>query len=226
MIKFLKRIASHLPLRYQQELKRLHFRRQIGKGKFKTNEKEFDRLNEWVHTGDCALDIGANVGHYSARLSEIVGVTGRVFAFEPVPQTFELLSANMAQCHCRNITLLNVAASEATNVLGMNIPKFDTGLYNYYEAHLTKDGAGLSVVCFSIDSLNIPKPIKLAKVDVEGHEISVLKGMENLIKRDHPIFIIEGRSDEVASYLESFGYSFEEAEGSPNRIFGHIRLIP
>ena len=223
MIKILKRFASHLPLGYQQELKRLYFRRQIGKGTFKTNEKEFDRLSEWVRTGDWVLDIGANVGRYSARLSEIVGLTGRVFAFEPLPQTFELLSANMAQCRCRNITLLNLAASEATDVLGMNIPKFDTGLPNHYQAHLTEEKAHLSVLCLSVDSLNIPRPIKLAKVDVEGHEISVLKGMENIIKRDHPILIIEGQSVEVECYLESLGYSFEQADGSPNRVFAHVR---
>lgn len=220
MINNLKRLASCLPIKCQQELKRIRFGQQIRKGIFKSNEREFDRLNEWAASGDWVLDIGANVGHYSLRLSKIVGFTGRVIAFEPVPQTFELLSANMAHSSYQNITLLNVAVSEVTGLAGMNIPKCkDTGLDNYYQACLAKDKAGLSVLCITIDSLGIPKPVKLVKIDVEGDEISVLKGMRNLIERDHPIFIIEGRSDELVSYLESFGYSFEEAEDSPNRVF-------
>lgn len=219
MIKVLKRLVSHLPLRCQQELKRIYFGIKIGKKSFKTNEKEFARLNEWVHVGDWVMDIGASIGHYSARLSEIVGTSGRVFAFEPVPETFELLSANMARYPYRNITLLNIAASETTGIIGINIPMWDTGLKNYYEAHVTNEETELSVVCMPVDSLSVPNPITLIKIDVEGHELSVLKGMQNLLKRDHPVLIVEGRSAEVAQYLESFGYKFEEAADSANRVF-------
>jgi FkbM family methyltransferase len=215
----LKRLASRLPLRHQQWLKRIHFGRQIRKGTFKTGEREFARLAEWVGDGDWVLDIGANVGHYTGRLSELVGASGRVIAFEPVPQTFELLAANAALFPSRNVTLLNVAASETTEVVGISIPMFETGLENYYVAHLVREGAELQVLCLTVDSLNIPRPVSLSKIDVEGHELSVLKGMENLIRRDYPVLIVEGRDAEVASYLESFGYVFEEAEGSPNRVF-------
>ncbi|MBI4335794.1 MAG: FkbM family methyltransferase [Candidatus Omnitrophica bacterium] len=190
---------------------------------FRSSEREFDRLDEWVRSGDWVLDIGANVGHYSLRLSNIVGPAGRVIIFEPVPQTFELLSANMARSPYHNITLLNVAVSEAAGLVGMDIPKWaGTGLDNCYEARMTQGGAELYVLRVTVDSLNIPNRVKLAKIDVEGNEISALKGMKNLIRRDYPVLIVEGRSDEVASYLKSFGYSFEENEGSPNRIFRHI----
>lgn len=120
----------------------------------------------------------------------------------------------------KNVTLLNIAVSETTTVLRMTIPKFDTGLNNYYMATVTNEPAALSVLCLPIDSLHIPKCVKLAKIDVEGHELSVLKGMEQLLMRDHPTLIVEGDSDEVAAYLDTFGYSFEKNEGSPNRIFG------
>jgi len=220
MINNLKRLISHLPARYQQVLKRIYFKRQIKRGIFRSGEIEFDRLDEWVSAGDWVLDIGANVGHYSLRLSKIVGAAGRVISFEPAPQTFELLSANMSLSPYRNISLLNAAVSEAAGLAGLNIPKcIGTGLDNCYEARLTKDGTGLSVLCVAIDSLGIPKPVKLVKIDVEGDEISVLKGMKGLIGRDHPVLIIEGHSDELASYLGSFGYSFEETKGSPNRVF-------
>jgi FkbM family methyltransferase len=228
MNKTLKRITSRLPRRYQQELKRIRFGYQIRKGTFKTDEQEFGMLESWVGKGDWVLDIGANVGHYTSRLSEIVGETGRVLAFEPVPETFELLAANVARLPLRNVTLLNIAASESTNVLGMNVPKFDSGLENYYSAQLTHETAEFRVLCAPIDSLGfLPCPpsdtsarrIRLAKIDVEGHELSVVKGMQRLLGRDHLILIVEGDSPEVASYLAAFGYSARKIEGSPNTIF-------
>lgn len=217
--KLLKQCASHLPLLFQQELKRFSFRQQIKKGRFKSDEREFFDLHKWVNPGDWVLDIGANIGHYSARLSEIVGIIGRVIAFEPVPETFELLSANMTRCRLQNVTLLNVAASDTISVVGISVPRCDTGLDNYYMAHLTNEKSQLTVLCMPIDYLNIPERITLAKIDVEGHELSVLKGMKSLLVRDHPILIVEGYSDEVASYLTQFSYHYEEIEGSPNRVF-------
>ena len=134
----LKRAASHLPPRFQQELKRLHFGNQIRKGNFQTDEAEYGKLGQWVKPGDWVLDVGANVGHYSRKFSELVGRNGRVFSFEPVPQTFEILAANMACCPVSNVTLLNVAASDGMGTVGMSIPSFDTGLQNFYMATVTE----------------------------------------------------------------------------------------
>lgn len=221
----IKRFVGLLPLRYQQELKRLHCARLIRKGWFKTAEdKELERLHLWVRAGDWVLDIGANIGTYTARLSELVDVTGRVLAFEPVPENFELLSANMARFELRNITLVNAAVSDQFSVCGMTTPKLDNGLDNRYMSHLTKGAAELAVLCMPIDRLDIPHPVSLAKIDVEGHELQALKGMRHILERDHPVLIVEGRSADVASYLRTFGYSFEEATGSPNRVFSVGRL--
>lgn len=57
MEKLLKRIASKLPAHWQNELKRLHFGHQMRKGRFKTDEKEFDILEKWVSAGDWVLDM-------------------------------------------------------------------------------------------------------------------------------------------------------------------------
>jgi FkbM family methyltransferase len=223
VITLLKRASSRLPIRVQQELKRLHFGRQIRKGRFETNEAEYDRLAQWVKSGDWVLDVGANVGHYAHKLSALVGSTGRVFAFEPVPQTFELLAANMARCPLKNVTLLNVAVSDAFGTVGMRIPNFNTGLQNYYMAEVTQGPASLSVVSLPIDSLRLPARVSLVKVDVEGHELEALRGMEALLTRDHPVLIVEGTAEDVSEYLRAFGYSFEKTAGSPNRVFQSAR---
>jgi len=103
-------------------------------GHFETDEAEYAKLGQWVEPRDWVLDVGANVGHYSRKLSELVGRNGRVFSFQPVPQTFEILGANMACWPVSNVTLFNVAASDVMGTMGMSIPSFDTGLQNYYMA--------------------------------------------------------------------------------------------
>lgn len=219
MTMWLKRVASRLPTRLQQELKRLHFRRQIRRGQFRTDEEEYRRLDQWVAQGDWVLDIGANVGQYTARLSELVGPQGRVIAFEPVPLTFELLAANVAALGRHNVTLLNAAASDATATVGMSVPSFDTGLQNFYEARVTGDETGVRVITLAVDALQLPRRIGLAKIDVEGHELSVVKGMRHLLETDGPVLIVEGHSPQVAGYLESLGYAYSDFEGSSNRVF-------
>lgn len=217
----LKRIAASLPLRHQQELKRLHFARQIRAGTFVTDEPEFGRLHEWIRPGDWTLDIGANVGHYTSRLSQLVGPQGRVFALEPMPPTFELLVANAARFPNQNVTLLNVAASSAFGVVGMSVSRrFDSGLDNYYMARITSDPDATSVACIDVDSLlHLAGRLKLAKLDVEGHELETLRGMRRVLTESRPVLIVEGSSAAVADYLAAFGYQFTSEEGSPNRVF-------
>lgn len=218
----LKKVAARLPITWQQELKRYYFSRQIQNGSFNTHEPEYQRLPSLVSQGDWVLDVGANIGHYSIRLSELVGEMGRVISFEPVPDTFQLLAANAALARHRNITLINAAASSASGTSRMDIPKFgDSGLDNYYRAHLSNGapGSGLEVFCLPIDSLELPKSIRLVKIDAEGHELAVIQGMKELLERDHPILILEDNDSEVVDVLGEFGYLSEKVPGSCNRVF-------
>lgn len=215
----LKRIAAGMPASWQQEMKRAFFARQIHAGSFATDEVEFNMLHEWLRPGDWAIDVGANIGHYTKRMSELVGPQGRVLAFEPMPATFDLLSSNVARLTCLNVSLLNLAASDASGLVNMELPDFDTGGPNYYQAHITANGNGAAVMAITIDSLNLPHAVRLVKIDAEGHEPSVLAGMEQLILRDHPIIVLEYSSDGPAQYLASRGYRNTYIEGSSNLIF-------
>ncbi len=214
----LKAFAARLPRRWQQELKRRYFGSMIRRGRFDTNEPEYALLSSLVAPGDWVLDIGANIGAYTLRLSQLTGSDGRVIAFEPVPETFELLAAHAALCQPMNVTLINAAASDKACVVGMEIPKFASGLDNFYMARLSEK-SGFRVLCLTIDSLALPHPIRLAKIDAEGHELSVLRGMSNILRKDKPHLIVEDNSDQVPDYLSSFGYVSSKIEGSSNRMF-------
>lgn len=216
----LKKITARLPTHLQSELKRIHFRRQISKGIFVTDEPEYKILDTLIRPGDWAIDIGANVGHYTKRLSELVGAQGRVIAFEPIPTTFALLSANVELFAHPNISLLNAAVSDKLDIVGMSLPSFSTGLTNYYQAHISHStDSSLSVLTLSLDSLGISQRISLVKIDAEGHEAFVLAGMQKLLELHHPVLIVETGSEEIVDNLRRLGYVAEKFTDSPNILF-------
>ncbi len=215
----LKRLASRLPSSWQQELKRLQYRRQIHRDTFATTEPEFLIVDKLISAGDWVVDIGANVGHYTKKFSDLVGPQGRVIAVEPVPDTFALLAANVSLLKYRNVTLLNIAASDQTAVVGIQIPDFETGLKNYYQAALTTKPSELQVMTVALDSLALNHRIRLVKIDAEGHDPVVLQGAERLLARDHPMLIVETSSPVVIEKLASLGYGSEKLPGSPNMLF-------
>lgn len=213
----LKRAAARLPEAWQYELRRWYFRRQIARDVFATDEPEYVLLPTFLRPGDWVLDVGANVGHYTRRMSDLVGSAGRVIAFEPVPTTFALLAANARCFRHANVTLINAAASDATASAGVRIPDFAEGLRNYYQASLQGQGpAELTILTIAIDALALPSRVRLAKIDVEGHELPVLRGMQALLRRDRPVLVVETSSREVVDLLRGLGYDTERLPGSSN----------
>lgn len=217
----LKRIAGYFPLTAQNSMKRMLFSSQIRRGTFLTDEKEYSRLDEWVSAGDWVIDVGANIGHYTLRLSSIVGANGRVLAFEPISATFELLASNVARAGVANVTLLNAASSDKTEVVAMEIPSFDSGLDNYYMANISDDG-DVSCLTLAIDSLKLPQRVAFVKIDAEGHELPVLEGMRELLLRDKPVLVVEVSNDKIQQYLEPIGYESIVLPDSSNLIFKPI----
>lgn len=222
IIEKVKEGASRLPVRSQQALKRLHHTHQLKQGAFLTNEQEYALLAHWVRPGDVVLDVGANIGHYTAEMSKLVGAHGRVVAVEPLRHTFELLASVVAQLPNDNVTLINAAATTETTLLGMSTPKFDSGLTNYYMAQIEEGATEHTVMGFAIDSLAIMGPVSLIKMDVEGHEYQALCGMKELLARERPTLIVEGFETQVAEFLQQFDYTHTDLPGSSNRIYHQV----
>ena len=212
--RILRKWLQRLPKRYQFLARAVRYSRQQQSGRFISPEPEFERLSTFVRPGDWVLDVGANIGHYTRRMATIVGPAGRVFAVEPVPETFALLAVNVSDLG--NVTCINAAASSEHRIVPMTVPDDKFGLQNQYRAHL---GAGsLPVFCIALDALQLPGKVRLAKIDVEGHELDCLRGMKSLLTRDRPDLIIEG-GDKVADFLADLGYTASKLAGSPNTVF-------
>lgn len=161
------------------------------------------------------IDIGANIGNHTLFFANELHV-GKVIAFEPIYETFNILQKNIEINHLEKKVELYRCA------LGHNKTSAVMHGYNYSNiggTGLTVCGSDVqyneeeNIVVHSLDSMNISEHIALMKIDVEGMEIDVLKGARATIKRYKPFIIIESFENnfpKVKSLLERIGYNWKQ----------------
>jgi len=152
---------------------------------------EIDFLNEFVPAGSTVLDVGAFIGTHTLAFADAVGPEGRVYALEPQPEAFRLLTANVERNAATNITSLNVAAgSEPGETHIASFPQADR-----FNGGATKTLNASAEGTFdtrvqSIDALQLDA-CALIKIDVEGAEKDVLDGMTHVIRNLKPVIFCE-----------------------------------
>lgn len=219
MNRVLRSLVKALPPGRQQSLRQRYLRFRMRNPNYhRANLPEYDQLAGWVRPGDWVIDIGANIGVYTSRLAELVGPAGRVVAVEPVPDTFSILANVVADRGLDQVTLFNAAVGELTRLVGMDIPRA-AGFDGYYLASVAPPSAGLNVLCISLDALSLPHRVAFVKVDAEGHELPVLRGMTALLRRDRPTLLVEVGSDDARDFLADLGYRREPIGHSPNALY-------
>ncbi len=133
-------------------------------------------FRDYCRPGDTVVDVGANIGEVSIVLSRGVGGSGRVFAFEPHPRIFSFLDGNLALNRCANVTTRNLALGGEAGVVRMSDDKRD-------DMNRVVASGAIEVRCSTLDAELPAGPIALLKVDVEGFELSVLKGGPQVLAR-------------------------------------------
>ncbi|MBD7988325.1 FkbM family methyltransferase [Luteimonas sp. Sa2BVA3] len=163
-----------------------------------------------------ALDVGANIGNHSIWFSKLFA---RVVAFEPNPICWRILEANL---------LLNDISTVVLVRSGLSDQNARASFYMNGEGNIGNSGVNADLVKnastkFEVDlvvgdvALNQDVlgslPVRLLKIDVEGHEISVLKGLSGVLREHHPIVLFESHgatgatgSDEVVRFLKEHGF--------------------
>ena len=186
---------------------------------------------ELIAPGDEVVEVGAHIGYIAVLYSELVGPRGRVIVFEPGPNNLPYLRQNIATC--RNVTLLEYAVSDFSgeasffieNYTGQNnsllsgYGRFDENLKN---AGLSKDVAKsvINVRCVTLDEMSAKGVLgspSLVKVDVEGAEFAVVKGMVELLGRCNVCLMVEvtENCEEVFAFLRAQGYRGFSADRTP-----------
>lgn len=155
-----------------------------------------------VQTGDTVVDVGANMGYITARLAEYVGTSGRVYSFEPVPDTYEQLAETVRVRKLDQVTPIHACVSDQAGPVTMVVPEYDSGGDNLYESRVVdaaSAGAGrrVAVQAVRLDD-ELPEgggPLSFMKIDVEGHERSVIAGGLDVLRRHKPLLLIEVAED-------------------------------
>jgi FkbM family methyltransferase len=194
-------------------------------------EADLQIVKHLVLSGDDVIDVGANFGFYTAFLAKLVGAHGYVYSFEPIPLTFEVLSYNTKKLPLTNVHLFNYAVSHNDDWAIMEIPKWESGNENYFQARIPlsneSDRSLQQVKVFSrtLDSVfrDHGKRIAFIKIDVEGHELQVIEGAKCTIAKYKPALLIEisgdldancSSSSMLANYLQAQGYCIYWYDGT------------
>ena len=147
-----------------------------------------DWISATLRPGDCFVDIGANIGHYSLLASRIVGADGRVVAVEAAQSIHSILDRHVAMNGRRNIRTVQAAASAERGVL-----RLFPGSRDNIGKTTTVARSGESIVSNSIEVPALPlseilsedeiRRTRIIKIDVEGAELQVLRGLGPVLGR-------------------------------------------
>jgi FkbM family methyltransferase len=195
--------------------------RAILRGRFENAERQF--VERYLELGMTALDIGAHHGFYSLLASKKVGRNGRVVAFEPSPRERERLTRHLAWNTCSNVCVEEAALGETEGRADFFIvTSKETGCNSLREPKTKHPTRRLQVQVKRLDDYLRTSQIErvdFIKLDVEGAELSVLKGAgEVLENRPRPVLLCEVQdlrtkawgypALEIIKFLASRGYDW------------------
>ena len=198
----------------------LFFYNQLKNNKLVSSEPEFYILKKFIKKNDSVVDIGANIGRYSFELSKIVDHKGKVYSFEPILRNYLTFISLIFVHEAKNIIPFNIVLSDETKLLKMNEVKTSIRtkvLFNTYTASKVHKKGRLYHYSIRLDDLKIKNKISFIKIDVEGHEMQVLRGAKNTIKKNKPVILIQDNDKKVINYLKSWGYGQAKIKMKNNR---------
>lgn len=166
---------------------------------------------EHLNVGDGMLDVGANFGLHTLLAGTIVGSTGEVHAFEPLPSNVQMLRHHVYLNRLESVVRIIPSAVSDSPV--SEVVFFSGADELGVTASLTSSGCNTQRVMVPNTRLDdylpeIHRPVRLIKIDVEGAELKVLRGGQMLLKKFKPLLVIEVH----AFAFPGFGTSLEEFE--------------
>ncbi|HID98313.1 MAG TPA: FkbM family methyltransferase, partial [Thermodesulfobacteriaceae bacterium] len=165
--------------------------RLVREGHFEGFEQAFWWL--YLRDKDIVLDVGAHWGLYSVLASRATGGCGRIYAFEPNAGTIPVLKKNIDANTTGEITVLDCACSSREGRACFNL--LDSGYSSHSYLSDSRADSGNCVETVTVDSLMEREGIEkadLVKIDVEGHELEVLRGSAGSIREKRlPLLMVE-----------------------------------
>jgi FkbM family methyltransferase len=167
---------------------------------FEARELQF--AVERARGGGLILDVGANIGLYTAACARAAGASGRVIALEPGSATFAKLTDTCRRLQLTNVTPLRLAASRAAGTARLAALRPDREV----QQRLVADGeTGERVQTCRLDEVagGDADHVTLLKIDVEGHEMAALEGAERVLANGRAHLIVEFYAAGLAAWQSS-----------------------
>lgn len=184
-------------------------------------------MKKFLHPGDIFIDVGANIGYFSAIGASLVGKNGRVYSFEPVPELFGILCQFVALNPGYKIKINNFALGEKEERGIIEYPGFphsggSSMIKGFVLGYANQIKERIEVRVTRLDAYikkeGIENLIKLIKIDVEGYEFPVLKGLQHYFEDTSyrpPIIceivpsvypLLSTTLNQLVSYMRLYGY--------------------
>lgn len=154
-------------------------------------------LPRFVSPGSTVLDIGANIGFFTMHLADLVGETGRVFAFEPIKELAALVERSIAENQFQERVVLENAAigdhSGNTKILFIENARNHGASFLVEDSESESEGAHQlrDVPMIALDDYPLEDRVSFIKMDIEGAEPMCIRGCTSLLKRDRPVVMSE-----------------------------------
>jgi FkbM family methyltransferase len=150
---------------------------------------EADFMLSCLRDGDGMIDAGANIGVFTLQAARAVGARGRIYAFEPMQQTCQMLErsvlANGFEGRC---VLFNEGLGEREGAGSVHLSRHAT---NPGSSHVSTADGGERIRIRPIDAIAFARPIRFLKIDVEGFEPHVIRGATRTLAEHAPFILTE-----------------------------------
>ena len=202
-----------------------------------TYEVKIDRLFEkHVKPGSTVIDIGANIGLHTLRAAQLTGETGRVIAIEPSTWATNKLRRNL-ELNPELTKIIEICH----NALGEQVERSITlGFQSSYRLSGKTDIYSEVIDVLTLDSIadqSSLESVDFIKIDVDGHELHILRGAKQLLSISKPVLVVEftpsysvnyiDELTEIEKYLQSLGYlAYTDDELSIPSLTLQLKLLP
>ena len=151
------------------------------------------------------IEIGANTGSETIGLADIVGASGCVTAFEPFIANLDILRANILRNGLSQVRIIPTAVGESIGTVRFRPSDIEgnSGL-GYIDTTAGIASRGLDVEVVTLDSLELEEAA-LIMIDVEGAELSVLRGAKRFLERCRPTLYVEAHGQQLRRAGASLG---------------------
>jgi len=150
--------------------------------KEKQDAFEISLMKKYIKAGDTVLDIGANIGFYAEILSGIVGEKGKVHCFEPDITNFKHLESRSK--YLPNVTINNKAVSDKTETIKIYTSKKLNVDHRTYKPDEYDQEIDIHAVAVD-EYLQSSTEVNFIKMDIQGFEMSAVKGMIKTLQSPH-----------------------------------------